>query len=161
MRPGRFPAGAHPMENPMRPIRALRPAAAAVLLAATLLPGAHAQALGVTCDVNIQYLLNGTPMDTYARTFQVSEGVPYAEDFSTATRFKFFDASFARETGQGRVSISYYNDVGVFSTVQLNTSLVMRRRTGVETTSGDHTYSTSQGAAGNHETRWSLSCSRA
>lgn len=139
--------------------RALRPAAAvAALLCATLAPAAHAQALSVTCDVNIQYLLNNAPMETYARTFQVSEGVPYSEDFSTATRFKFFDASFAREVNQGRVSISYFNDVGVFSTVQLNTSLVMRKRTGVETTSGDHTYSTSQGAAGNHETRWTLSC---
>lgn len=141
-------------------IRALRPAAAALLLAATLTPAAQAQALTVSCDVSIQYLLNGSLMDTYARAFQVSEGVPYSEDFSTATRFKFFDASFAREVNQGRVSISYYNDVGVFSTVQLNTSLVMRKRTGVETTGGDHTYSTSQGAAGNHETRWTLSCAR-
>lgn len=141
-------------------IRTLRPAAAAVLLAATLAPAAYAQALTASCDVNIQYLLNGVVSDTYARTFQVSEGVPYSEDFSTATRFKFFDAAFAREAAQGRVSISYYNDVGVFSTVQLNTSLVMRKRTGIETTSGDHTYSTSQGAAGNHETRWTLSCSK-
>jgi hypothetical protein len=132
-------------------------------VAVLLLPQA-AQAAGndtFACTVSVEYTLNNVSTLTYVRAFQVGPTAPYSEDFSTATRFRFFDASVADVGGVPVVSIIFDADVSVFNTVDFGAKLKVRDRNG-ESTSGDNAFFTSGPTGGSaHRTNWSLSCSRA
>lgn len=114
----------------------------------------------VGCSVSVTYLLNRVVRSTYATDFTVTPTAPFADDFSTAVRFRYFDALASRDAdGKATdVSISYYNDVGVFEFVDLRTALSVREDRRPQTTSGEHTYWSSLGVAGEHTTRWVLTC---
>ena len=55
--------------------------------------------------------------------------------------------------------MNYFNDVGVFTSIMVDTSVPLVKGTPT-TSAGRHTFSTSQGVAGNHLTVYSLSCQR-
>jgi hypothetical protein len=123
--------------------------------------GVHAsQSDGVACSVVISYVLNGTVRESYQKDFAVTPAVPVSDDFSTFTRFKFFDASTHRESGASIVDISYYSDVGVFDSIDFRTKLTLRDDKAVETASGSHTYYVSLGVSGQHTTNYNLTCQR-
>jgi hypothetical protein len=149
----------HP-ENPMSlRLQTLRSfVTAAALMAASACASAAAPA-SASCTVSVNYLLNNVLVEPYTQTFVVQEGVDFVDDFSTVTRFKIFTASAVREAGKAVVKINYFNDVGVFNSIDLDTSVVVPKGQ-PGSTSGRHTFSTSTGSAGNHTTQYSLTCTR-
>lgn len=84
---------------------------------------ASAKNLGpVSCSVSIDYLINNVVRAPYSNDFIVEPGVTYEHDFSSAIRFRVFNAATALdENNDTVVSISYFNDVGVFTSVDLAT----------------------------------------
>ena len=134
-----------------------------VALAAVQLTGPSAvhaaQVRAVSCTVAIDYLFNDVLRAPYQKTFVVDPGAVFEDDFSTFTRFRIFDAwTHLDETGNTVVEISYFNDVGVFDSIDLRTRLTLHED--AETISGSHSYFTSQGVAGERTTNHTLTCSR-
>lgn len=114
----------------------------------------------VGCSVSVTYLLNGVARSTYERSFSVSPGAPFSDDFSTATRFRFFDAAATLEA-DGKtttVAVSYFNDVGVLESVDFRTQLAVGSDRLPRSTSATHTYWSSVGIAGDHTTTYQLTC---
>lgn len=114
----------------------------------------------VACSVDVNYLLNDVVRAPYHKEFVVAPGVIFEDDFSTFTRFRIFDASTRLEADNKTtvVSISYYNDVGVFEAVDLSTELKLRDDKAPESTSGRSIYWSSLGVAGSHTTSYTLTC---
>jgi len=116
---------------------------------------------GVTCTVTLTYMLNGTVRAPYANVFTVLDGATFEDDFSTATRFRFFTATARPEADKSvTVMISYYNDVGVFEAVDFTTQVRVADDRAPVTNSGSHTYWSSLGVAGDHTTDYSFTCQR-
>ena len=61
-------------------------------------------------------------------------------------------------TGISTVMINYYNDVGVFTFVELGTTVAVRNNNDSFTSEGKSTFFTSLGTAGEHTTDYALSC---
>jgi hypothetical protein len=114
----------------------------------------------VSCSVTINYLVNDVLRAPYQKDFILTPGAVFTDDFSTVTRFRFFDAATHLDDGDTVVTISYFNDVGVFEFVDFRTRLKIRDDGKVETNSGTHTYFTSLGTAGEHTTDYTLACAR-
>ena len=130
-------------------------------LAAPLMANA-AQVDVMACDVEITYSLNSVPSLTYVMSFQVAPDAPFSDDFSSATRFRFFDATMTVEAGDPVVSIRFDADVSVFNAVDFNASLKVRDRNKPETASGSNSFFSSlTGVAGAHRTEYTLTCQRA
>lgn len=118
---------------------------------------AHAAATDpLACTVSVTTTLNGTTALVYNQQFSVSTTAAYFEDFSTATRFRFFDASVTIENGLPVVAISLDADVSVFDTVDFTASVKVRDAHG-ETTSGTNAFFTSNRAI---RTAYTLTCAR-
>lgn len=130
--------------------------AAAAALAMPVL--AHNAVVSATCTVTVDYSLNGNLLEPFTRQFSVQEGVPYNFDFSTPTRQKQFSAQLVRNADASVISIDYFNDVGTFDAIAVDTSVTLLRRGDTQSQGGRHTYSTSQGIVGNHVTQYALSC---
>lgn len=114
------------------------------------------------CTVSIVYSLSNTPRLTYDRTFVVGLDSPYSEDFSTATRFRFFDAFLIDDNGTPVVTIAFDSDVSVFNAVNFTAATKIKDQTKGESDSGSQGFFSSvPGAAGSHITTWTLSCVRA
>jgi hypothetical protein len=134
------------------------------LLTATLILGAALSvnalaAQGVSCNVAINYDLNGTVLAPYSKSFVVNNTAAFVDDFSTNIRTKTFTATTQKDVKNNTViSINYFNDVGTFDNIDLRTDLILQDGKG--TTSGSHTFSTSVGSSGNHTTTYSLTCKR-
>lgn len=137
---------------------------APILAAATLLltpVAATAAQPSANCSVEVNYVVNGTLTEAYTRDFTVTGHEPFVDDFSTPTREKRFTATLARDAGKLAVSIDYFNDVGVFVAISLDTSVRVRGAGVIESTSGSNTFSSSQAIpAGNHTTEYTLVCHR-
>lgn len=131
-------------------------AAAAVLALSPLL--SQAAVTSATCTVAVDYALNGSLVEPFAHDFVVTEGATYVFDFSTTTRQKAFSATLARNGARSVLTIDYFNDVGTFVAVQVDTSVRLARPGATADTSGRHVFSTSQGVVGNHQTTWTLQC---
>ncbi len=104
----------------------------------------------VTCTINVVNTLhssNGTVVgtETYQRDFVVSEGIPYSEDFSTRTRFKFFDAALTRTNGDSVVAIRWFADVSVFNSVDFASSLKIANGQKTGEAGGEYTFGYSGG----------------
>lgn len=110
----------------------------------------------LTCTVAVTSTLNNTTALVYNQTFTVSTTTPYFDDFSTATRFRFFDASVTIEDNLPVVAISLDADVSVFDTIDFTTSLKVRDSHG-ESTAGTNSFFTSNRSI---RTSYSLSCAR-
>ena len=136
----------------------LVPVAAASLAAAI---GANAAELRpITCSVSIDYLLDNVVRAPYQKSFVINPGVPFSDDFSTFTRFRFLDASTHLEGESTVVTIDYYNDVGVFEAVSLRTKVAVIDDKIDQVSTGSHTYWTELGVAGDHTTNYTLACRR-
>jgi len=113
----------------------------------------------VSCSVSIDYVLNGVLREHYQKEFVVDTATPFSDDFSTFTRFKFFDATTQKVSGVSTVNIAYFNDVGVFNSVDFRTKLTLRDdRT--ETTDGSYTFFASLPGSASHTTNYTLTCKR-
>lgn len=115
---------------------------------------------GMTCvmDVVVESrnqtgVLIGT--ETYHKEFSLLEGEAFSEDFSTRTRFKFFDASLTKLNGEKTVAIDWFADVTVFNSVDFRTSVVLSNGDKDGQSAGEHTLYTSSGST---TTSYSLSC---
>ena len=115
----------------------------------------------MNCSVTVTYALSGVPRLTYAKEFTVTTDAPFSDDFSTATRIRWFDASLALEDGTPVVSMQFDADVSTFNAVSVSASLKVKDERHGETESGSNSfYSSVPGAAGAHKTDYTLTCWR-
>lgn len=134
-----------------------------VALVAALAAGT-AQAL--TCSVAVEYRMtaqDGTPIDSelYENVFFVDVGVPFEDDFSTPTRFKIFTASVAQVRNGTVVTMTYFNDLTTFDSIDFRSQATLLAAQATETASGDYTFSTSRDpASGHYAVNYTLSCRR-
>jgi hypothetical protein len=122
---------------------------------------ANADNVTVSCSVAVDYSLDGTTLvENYNKDFVVDAG-GFVDDFSTPTRTKIFTASVARQAGDVVVTIDYFNDVGIFHTIELHTSLTIHGEA-VASTSGISQFvmATELPLGGDHATNWTLTCGR-
>jgi len=133
-------------------------AAGLVAAAFGLAAPAHAAVMSASCSVSINYSLNGSLVEAYSRDFTVAEGATYNDDFSTPTRMKTFSATLQRDGARSVLSIDYFNDVGTFNAISVDTLVKMLRPGAIESTSGRQGYYASSGVVGTHITDYSLSC---
>ena len=133
--------------------------AAAAVLSLSAAVQAGPERVSAACSVSIDYTFNGAAVESYRKDFTVDAGTGFVDDFSTAIRSKRFTASVARESGHTVVAIDYFNDVGTFHNIGLNTRLTLHGG-GIETNAGSHQFSTSLGVVGNHATNYTLTCRR-
>ncbi len=100
---------------------------------------------------------SGTVLSTeaYHKDFSMTDGTFFSDDFSTFTRFKFFDAAMTTNLGASKVSIDWFADVTVFNAVDVSTSVTIPKGQKEGSTSGIHTFYTSTGST---QTTYSLTC---
>ncbi len=116
----------------------------------------------MSCSVSVEYKRNNVSRLVYTKDFLVSPGTPFSDDFSTATRFRFFDATVARVNGVPEVAAVFDADVDVFNAVDFGTVLKVKDESNGETQTGNSSFFTSApGAAGSHRTEYTLTCARA
>ena len=143
----------------MSKLLALTTLALAAVTAPSL--GSAAQIDPMLCSVNVDYSINNVSRLSYVKDFVVSADAPFSDDFSSATRFRFFDAYLTVEAGDPVVTIVFDADVSVFNTVDFTANLKVKNENKGDTISGDSGFFTSvPGAAGAHKTRYTLSCQR-
>lgn len=111
------------------------------------------------CVVNVEYFQGTALRLTYAKEFQVGVDAPFSDDFSTATRFRFFDAWLTADNGVPVVTISFDADVNVFNAVAFQASLKVQDQTHGETTTGRTGFFGSQ--VGSNTTNYTVTCQRA
>jgi len=141
-----------------------------VLLMSVVVSGALAPATAraeeprsMSCSVAVDFLFNGVLRAHYLKEFVVTPTTAFGEfTFTPSGRATIFDAWTYPEVGTGNtiVAMSFYKDVGVFDAIDLSTYLTIHDDKAPETTSGSHSYYTSQGAAGNRTTNYRLTCTR-
>jgi hypothetical protein len=119
-----------------------------------------AELRSVACSVSVNYLVDSVVRAPYQKDFVITPGVVFEDDFSSRIRFRFLDAWTRLEADNKTttVSISYYNDIGVFEYIDFNTDLKLRDDQAPATTSGTSRYYTEIGIAGEHTTSWTLTC---
>lgn len=132
-------------------------------LVATAPSAAHADQVDpMACVVTVDYTLNNQSRLSYTKDFVVGVGSPFSDDFSTATRFRFFDARLDDVGGDPVVSFVFDADVSTFNAVQTQGSLKIKDQTHGESTSGVNAFFSSlPGVAGAHRTTYNITCQRA
>ncbi len=116
----------------------------------------------MACSVSVEYKRNNVSRLVYTKDFTVAPDAPFSDDFSTATRFRFFDATVARVDGVPEVAAVFDADVDVFNAVDFGTVLKVKDESKGETQTGNSSFFTSAaGAAGSHRTEHTLTCARA
>jgi hypothetical protein len=109
------------------------------------------------------YAQDGTLLDgeAYQNEFLVQPGVPFEHDFSTPTRFKFFEASVQQSRAKATMTIEYINDVSTFNTIDFSNQMTLVSAQAKETMSGSYTFSTSlEPASGHYKVSYTLTCHR-
>mgnify|MGYP001354254899 CR=1 FL=1 len=113
----------------------------------------------VQCSMTADYSINNVVRAPFQHDFVFVPGEVYDFDFSTAVRFRYFQAQAAiDEKGRTVVSINYYNDVGVFTFVELDTKVTVANNNEEFVSEGESTFFTSLGPAGEHTTTYALRC---
>ncbi len=74
--------------------------------------------------------------EPYQANFEVQPGVPFNEDFGTATRFKDFSAETQTVNGITTVTIDYSADVSVFDFMSFGTTLTLPNGRGTASANG-------------------------
>ncbi|TXH72320.1 MAG: hypothetical protein E6Q88_06475 [Lysobacteraceae bacterium] len=116
----------------------------------------------MACTVSVEYLRSGTARLTYNKDFVVGPNSPFSDDFSSATRLRFFDATVTYVDGIPEVSAVFDADVDVFNAVQFGFTLKVRDESNGETQSGYNTFFSSvTGASGSHRSNYTMTCARA
>jgi len=93
--------------------------------------------------------------EVYQKAFVLQEGQSFFDDFSTRTRFKFFNASLQKENGDKTVAINWFADVTVFNSVDFDTSVTLSDGQKSGKATGRHTLYTSTSST---TTTYSLVC---
>ncbi|MFO0954206.1 MAG: hypothetical protein U0835_24225 [Isosphaeraceae bacterium] len=93
--------------------------------------------------------------EVYHKEFVLQEGGRFSDDFSTRTRFKFFDAFLQKNNGESTVSADWFADVTVFNSVDFQTSVTLEDGAKRGKSTGSHTLFTSGGST---TTTYSLVC---
>lgn len=92
--------------------------------APTIVTGASG-AKSVSCIVDVVVETTGSTgaksQTTYHQEFTLLEGESFSDDFSNATRFRFFDATLSRANGEWTLSADWDADTSVFNTVVVRT----------------------------------------
>ncbi len=140
----------------MKTLRRVLPLAALILACAD---AGAASGPVLNCNVTVTVTGPTTQQDTYTKDFAVQQGVAFADDFSSPTRIRTFDAVMAREGSNWVVSINYFNDVGVFDSVGFSTRLTAN--SGSTTTSGTTDFATSLPNARRYVAAYTLTCRKA
>lgn len=116
----------------------------------------------MACTISVEYKRSNVSRLVYNRDFLVGPTSPYTDDFSTATRLRFFDATVSRIDNMPQVAVVFDADVDTFNAVQFGTTLKVRDASNGETQSGNNSFFTSvPGASGSHRTTYTLTCKRA
>ncbi|MBP6750656.1 MAG: hypothetical protein KA144_13540 [Xanthomonadaceae bacterium] len=116
----------------------------------------------MACTVSVEYKRSNVSRLVYTRDFVVGPNSPYTDDFSTATRLRFFDATVSRVDNTPQVAVVFDADVDTFNAVQFGATLKVRDASKGETQSGNNSFFTSAaGASGSHRTDYTLTCMRA
>ncbi len=88
-------------------------------------------------SINNSGVVVGT--EIYSKQFELVDGDVFSDDFSTRTRFKFFDASLTKQNGESTVSVDWFADVTVFNSVDFTSSVVLGKGQKIGKTVGTHT----------------------
>lgn len=144
-------------------MKSLQKLAVLALAAAGLATGLEAHAKNadpIACNVVLDYSINRVLRFPFSQSFVVTPDQPFDYDFSTAVRFRYLQAKSEMDpaTGDQTVTINYYNDVGVFTFIELGTTVKVTNNKDTFTSEGKSTFFTSQGTAGEHTTDYTLSC---
>lgn len=138
--------------------------AAAVVTAATT-PAMAATGSGneandtMACTVSVEHKRGSVTTLAYTRDFVVAPSAPYTDDFSTSTRFRFFDATVARVNGSPEVAFVFDADVDVFNAVNFGSVLRVHNESGGETLTGSSSFFGS--TVGSQRSFYTLTCKRA
>jgi len=136
-----------------------------LLMGSAGLAAAQAQS-ALSCSVTVDYVLtaqDGTVIDTesYQNMFVLQPGADFEDDFSTPTRFKLFTASMQQGPNRAVVTISYFNDVSTFNSVDFDSQMSLLNGQATESLSGAQTFSTSTAPlSGHYTTTYALTCQR-
>lgn len=112
-------------------------------------------AKGVTCVVDVVVQTGPSQQTAYHKEFTLLEGEVFSDDFSTATRFKFFDASLTKVNGEWIMAVDWFADTTVFNSVELRTAVTIPNGQKTAKTAGTHTFTNS---TTNSETGYSIVC---
>ncbi|MEZ5979715.1 MAG: hypothetical protein R3F34_16060 [Planctomycetota bacterium] len=133
----------------------------AVSLLGTPTPAPTAAALpagDLACTARIRYTpQSGTP-ETYAKSFVLTPGTTYVDDFSTPTKQHVFTVSAVQLAGEARVSFDYFSDVSVFNAIELDTDVTLSNTQKKEEAHGVHRFFSSQ--AGTYKVEYDLTVRR-
>ena len=140
------------------------------LLAAAVVAAATAPAMAATgsgneandtmaCTISVEHKRGSVTTLVYTRDFVVAPSAPYTDDFSTATRFRFFDATVARVDGAPEVAFVFDADVDVFNAVNFGSVLRVNDENKGDTLTGSSSFFGS--AVGSHRSFYTLTCKRA
>ncbi len=114
----------------------------------------------MACTVTVEHKRGNVTNLVYTRDFVVAPSTPYSDDFSTATRFRFFDATVARVNGSPEVVFVFDADVDVFNAVNFGSVLRVHDESGGETLTGSSSFFGS-GTTGSQRSFYTLTCKRA
>lgn len=101
---------------------------------------------GVSCVVDVVVATTGstgfTSQTTYHKEFTLLEGEFFSDDFSNATRFRFFDAGLSKVNGEWTLSADWDADTSVFNTVVVRTAATIAGGQKTGKTGGVHDFYT-------------------
>lgn len=145
-------------------VRKFMPAVAAALIIAVPSLASAASGNGNTtpqaCTIHVEYAQANTVRLTYDKAFVVSPDAPFSDDFSTATRFRFFDAwATVDDRGIPVVSVSWDADINVFNAMAFQANLTVTDQTHGETTQGRAGFFGS--SVGSNTATYFLTCQKA
>ncbi len=113
----------------------------------------------VQCSMTADYSINRVLRVPFQHDFIFTPGQVYDFDFSSVTRFRYFQAQATLDArGRTVVMVNYYNDVGVFTFVELGTTVTIHNNNEDFLSEGKSTFFTSLGTAGEHTTDYALRC---
>ncbi len=112
------------------------------------------------CSINVEYAQGNVVRLTYQKQFTVSVDKPFSDDFSTATRFRFFDAWVTVDArGIPVVAVSWDADVNVFNAMAFQANLTVTDQTHGESTQGRAGFFGS--SVGSNTANYFLTCQKA
>lgn len=121
-------------------------------------PGGAKNTVACVLDVTVE-TINQTGVvvgsEVYHKEFSLVNGGFFSDDFSTRTRFKVMDAAMTTANGKSTISMDWFADVTVFDSVDVSTSVVLGGARKDGTSTGSHTFYTSNSST---RTTYTLSC---
>lgn len=110
---------------------------------------------GVTCVIDVVVQTGPTLQTTYHKEFTLLEGETFSDDFSSATRMRFFDASLTKVSGEWIMDVDWYADTTTFNTVEMRTAAIIPKGQKSTKTAGTHNFWNSTTSS---ETGYSVVC---